>query len=192
MSKKKLDEAFQRAMSAAKQEQKRSRAENIRRYGGEKEARKVSPIYRDLPGQKVLRLAKVNGDWFSVHRKALVDPDSWKGEYYFFGIGSGFDILRIVVKADSLEEAMEHAENKLPKLFFTKVITTRQYDKLSGDDWETDPDNYHFIESLGKWGLPEEDIRIAKKVTEYVPTAAQAKPYTNTAILPDGRKVEYR
>lgn len=189
-----IDKLYLKALDAAKKEQARSKAENIRRYGSEKEARKISPVYRDLPAQKVLRLAKVDDEWFSIYRKPLVDPKAWKSQYFFFGIGFGYDITRIIVKANSLDQAFEYAAEKLPKLFFTKIITSRQYRKLEenpGDIWENDPENYHFIEDLGKWGLPEQDIRIAKPVTEYVPTAVQSEAFSHTAILPDGRQVEY-
>lgn len=186
---KNIDELYVKALEAAKRETKRSKEENIHRYG-EKGVRKVSPVYRDNPSQKKLKLALVDGQWYTVSN-VHKDPHSWKNSKFFFGIGSGFDIIRVLIQADSLEDAWTAGQEKYPKLFFTKIITGRQYDKLDGDDWEENPDNYEFIESLGKWGLRDEDIRIAKEAKEYVSNAVQAEPHSRKAILPDGRQVEY-
>lgn len=192
---KKLDESFLKALAAAKQEKLEVKQENIRRYGSEKAAKKISPIYRAHPEKSTIKLALVPGkigeQWFSVH-KIYRDPSSWKKIPFFFGIGQGYDISRILVFADSLEDAYTAGEEKYPHLFFTKVISNRQYAKLEenpDDSWEGNPEHYHFIESKNKWGLPDEDIRIAKKAERYVPTAVKID--SRTAIIPDGSKVDY-
>lgn len=187
---KKIDELFIKALDAAKT--KRKETKTMRDKAGIKR-RQIAPTYM-YPAQKILKLAKVKGTWYYVERYSK-DPNSWKEDsIFFFGPGSGFDISRIAIKANDFESAMEHAENKYPHLFFTKTITNKQFRKLEedpGDGWESDPENYRFIESKGKWGLPEQDIRIAGKVEEYIPTAVQSDDHSREAILPDGRKVEY-
>jgi hypothetical protein len=193
MAKKSLDELYVKALAAAKEQKAAVKAENIRRYGSEKAARKVSPIYRAYPSAKVLKLALVDGTWYSVD-KVHGDPQSWdKKKLFFFGIGSGYDIVRILIKADNEQAAIEAAEDKYPKFFFTKIISRKaleQLEKKGGTRWDENPDNYRFIESIGKWGLPEEDIRIMGKVSRYVPSAATTEN-SREAILPDGTKVEY-
>ena len=53
---------------------------------------------------------------------------------------------------------------------------------------EEEQDEWRFIESLGKLGKPEEDVRIFKKAEE---VAHHAVPVGNDLYrLPDGRVVE--
>ena len=192
MSKKKHP-AFVEKLTAAKQAVREAHAENVRRYGSEAAARKASPIYKQLASTKPIKLALVDGTWYQVYR-VHKDQNSYDDDNraFFFGVGSGYDIIRVLVMASSFEEAVEAAENKWPDTFFTKLLTPKQYEKLEadpGDDWESNPENYRFVEDAGKWGLPEEDIRIAKEVDVYAPTAVQIG--TREAMLPDGETVEY-
>lgn len=192
MSRKKKHPAFVEKMAAAKQAVREAHAENVRRYGSEAAARKMSPMYKALPSTKPIKLALVDGTWYQVYR-VHKDPHGYDGDRaFFFGIGSGYDIVRVLVMASSFDDAVEAAENKWPDEFFTKLLTPKQFEKLEaepGDDWESNPENYRFVEDAGKWGLPQEDIRIAKEADVYAPTAVKID--TRTAMLPDGETVEY-
>jgi hypothetical protein len=74
---------------------------------------------------------------------------------------------------------------------FSEIISRKALDKLEGKD-PSEAERYTFIESLGKWGLPEEDIRIFKKVTEFVRGAKKIRAHADIYRLPDGRIVEAR
>jgi len=175
------------AMSAA-------RKENIARFGSARAAKKAGFYSKAHPPVKTIKLARVKGDWFQPS-KVLTDPHAYEPKKaWFFGVGNGYSITGVMVKSDNESNAVEAAEEKYPHLFFTKLLTHKQYAKLEenpGDGWEENPEHYRYIEGVNKFGLPEEDIRIFAKVEVYVPSAVKVDEFSREAILPDGTKVEY-
>jgi hypothetical protein len=123
-------------------------------------------------------LALVDGTWFDVNHLKGRKED---GRPWFFGLGQGYDITRFLVYADSGESAIDIAENAWPRFFFSEIRSPKRVPDEEQDEWR-------FIESIGKLGKPEEDVRIFKQAEE---VAHHATPLGDGLYrLRDGRVVE--
>ena len=146
-------------------------------------------LRRDLETASALKerttLALVNGTWYDVnHTKGRKTDDFGDpATAWFFGLGNGYDVTRFLVYADRAENAIEIAEDSWPKFFFSEIRAASRVPEEEQDEWR-------FIESLGKLGKPEEDVRIFKEAYE---VAHHAIPLGNSLYrLPDGRVIEVR
>ena len=139
-------------------------------------------LQRELETASALRerttLVLVDGTWYDVNHSKGRNED---GPAWFFGLGSGYDITRFVVHAEHAEDAIEIAEDTWPRFFFSEIKAPSRVPEEEQDEWR-------FIESLGKLGKPEEDVRIFKQAEE---VAHHAVPLGNSLYrLTDGRVVE--
>ena len=147
-------------------------------------------LRRDLETASALKerttLALVDGTWYDVnHTKGRKTDDFGDpATAWFFGLGNGYDVTRFLVYADRAENAIEIAEDSWPKFFFSEISAASRVPEEEQDEWR-------FIESLGKLGKPEEDVRIFKEAEE---VAHHAVPVGGNSLyrLPDGRVVEVR
>ena len=144
-------------------------------------------LQRDLETASALRkrstMALVDGTWYDVNHVKGRKTDTFgdPATAWFFGLGQGNDITRFVVYADRAEDAIEIAEDSWPKFFFSEIRAASRVPEEEQDEWR-------FIESLGKLGKPEEDVRIFKEAYE---VAHHAIPLGNSLYrLPDGRVIE--
>jgi len=105
------------------------------------------------------------------------------GKPYVIAVGNGYSATILLVWANDDSEAVEIAENKWPKLLFSKIAKNPpEVDGEEEDGWE-------IISGLGKWGRREEDIRFFVVASE-VSTAKKIDPYSRLYRLADGRVVE--
>jgi hypothetical protein len=146
-------------------------------------------LKRDLETASALKerstVALVEGTWYDVNhvKGRKTDDFSDPATAWFFGLGQGYDITRFIVYSDRSEDAIEIAEDTWPKFFFSEIRAASRVPEEEQDEWR-------FIESLGKLGKPEEDVRIFKEADE---VAHHAVPLGNSLYrLPDGRVVEVR
>ena len=144
-------------------------------------------LRRDLETVSALKerttLALVDGTWYDVNhvKGRKTDPYGDPSAAWFFGLGQGYDITRFVVYAERAEDAIEIAEDSWPRFFFSEIKATSRVPEDEQDEWR-------FIESLGKLGKPEEDVRIFKQAEE---VAHHAVPLGNSLYrLSDGRVIE--
>lgn len=147
--------------------------------------RKMQETEQRLKGRETLALA--NGEWFYVNH-VRGRSDGGYNKPYFIGAGSGYDITRFVVWAPNQEEAIDIAENTWPRFFFTEIVTPGKLERLVENGTEDEGD-WRFIESIGKLGKPEQDIRMFEKAQE---VAYHAKKIGEYYRLTDGRLVEAR
>jgi len=146
--------------------------------------RKLRETEAQLKGRETLAL--VSGEWFYVSHVRGKSDDFNKP--YFFGVGNGYDITRFVVWAPNQEEAVNVVEETWPRFFFTEIVSPEKLERLvaSGNEVE---DDWRFIEGLGKFGKPEQDIRLFEQAQE---VAYHAKKINGYYRLTDGRLIEAR
>jgi hypothetical protein len=144
-------------------------------------------LKRDLETASALKeratVALVDGTWYDVNHVQGRKIDSYgdPATAWFFGLGQGYDITRFLVYADRGEDAIEIAEDTWPKFFFSEIKAVSRVPEEEQDEWR-------FIESISKFGKPEEDVRIFKKAEQ---VAHHAVPVGNNLYrLTDGRVVE--
>ena len=136
-----------------------------------------------LKGRETLAL--VGNEWFYVsHVRGRADDGYNKP--FFIGIGNGYDITRFIIWAPNQDEAVDVAETSYPRFFFTEIIAPQKLKRLIADGTE-DENDWRFIESMGKLGKPEQDIRIFEQARE---VAYHAKKIGEYYRLTDGRLVE--
>jgi hypothetical protein len=144
-------------------------------------------LRRDLETASALKerstLALVDGTWYDVNHVKGRKTDDFgdPATAWFFGLGQGYDITRFLVYSDRGEAAIEIAEDAWPRFFFSEIRAASSVPEEEQDDWQ-------YIESLGKLGKPEEDVRIFNQAEE---VAHHAVPLGNSLYrLTDGRVVE--
>lgn len=132
-----------------------------------------------LRGRNVLVL--VDGTWMEAD-KVAGRRDSDYNKPYVIAVGMGFSATVLLVWAHSDDEAVEVAEDRWPHLLFGETLRKGQ------EPPPEEEEEWTWIDSLGKWGKREEDIRFFK-VAEDV---SQAKSLGSGRLyrLTDGRVVE--
>ena len=147
--------------------------------------RKMRETEQQLKGRETLAL--VGGEWYYVNHIRGRSDDGYN-KPYFIGVSSGYDITRFVVWAPNQDEAATIAEETWPRFFFTEIIAPQKLERLIANGTE-DENDWRFIEGIGKFGKPEEDIRLFEKAQE---VAYHTKKIDGYYRLTDGRLVDAR
>lgn len=121
-------------------------------------------------------VALVDGQWYEVGNVL-----KGEGKPFLIGVGNGYSMIRFVVFARSEDDAYELAEQKWPKVFFNDITSKPPKD---------DALDVYYIESIGKWGTREQDIRMLKRVKEFHSNSVNVGNHLYR--LKDGRVVEAR
>lgn len=118
--------------------------------------------------------------WIEVDHIAGKREDGYP---WLIAVGNSFSTTIFLVWADHQETAVEIAEERWPKSFFSEIVKNPP----ENEDGEVE-EGYDFISSLGKWGKREEDIRFFVEASEV--SLAKQLGQDRLFRLTDGRVVE--
>jgi hypothetical protein len=145
--------------------------------------------------KKRVNLALVDGTWYKidrVHNETGTRPSRGKDyRIVFLGVSMGYDMGRYVViteRFNSVEVAVEIAQNKWPHMFYEELISGPKMSKLEKKDPE-EAERYEFVESVAKWGIPESNVWL-REAREFTGGAIKIMRHSDLYRLPDGRVVE--